>query len=569
MSSSLAPRPRLLALAAAGLLLGSCQLTESLVSNMFKTRERSGPLINGKQEGSWVFRYESGATKAKGDYENDHQIGHWVYYYENGNIEWEGEFDDARISGPSMFGHENGKRRAVGLFHDGFEEDLWTFWSPDGSLASEGDYIAGTPALRWTYFGDNGKPIAEGYRLDGERVGPWQFYRSNGEVAERRFGLPEGMEIVHETWDGVTPRREGFLLNGKQTGRWVTWHPNGRRRTTGDFVDGTPSGLWIAWTAGGQPVARGKMVDGMPTGEWLLWRNGKKERVNGAGMELTSMFSGTWSEASAPTASPEQTLATWIGESASLPAETIDLAPDPNVPTPTPEEVAATDQLPRIPLRSQPWTVRETDSLDFLVARYSDGAKSVEPPRGSGYGRRRGRSTATDTEEESTGDPVLSPRFLGTTLPWTRFYRATGEVVDLDDHRGKSKVVLVVLRGFAREVCVYCVTQTEALCDNIEGFKEAGCEVYVVYPGDRNRLEAFMESFRNFSKHMGEPPLGVLYDRNMELVERMGITSELAIPSTFVIDERGVIRYSYVGIDVEDRPSAEQVLTAIRAMDSP
>jgi len=555
-------RPGPAALLVLSLSLGACQLAENLVENMFRDKERSGRLVGGKQEGEWVFRYPSGALKAKGNYLDDKQIGHWTYWYENGNVEWEGEFDEQRLAGPSRFGHENGKRQAVGLFVDGLEEDLWTFWTSDGALDCEGDFVRGKAALRWTYFHPDGTPMAEGYRLDGERVGPWRFYGPGDEIAERRFPVPEGIAVVHETWDGDVPRREGFLRDGVPEGRWATWHPDGRRRMTGDFVTGQPNGLWVAWNSSGEPLARGRMAKGQPEGDWLLWRNGAVERVPAHQLELSGSFSGEWSSGSISTSdSVESVLGTWIAEAASPVTETLELAPDPNIPPPSPDAVARTEATPSVQLRPQPWTVRESDAIEYLVARYSDGARDVQAPRRSGYGRR-----SHGGQEKETGDPVLSPRFLGTQLPWTRFFRADKGVVDMDDYRGKSKVVLVVLRGFAREVCVYCITQTEALCDNAEAFRAEGCEVFVVYPGERNRLEVFMESFEAVSKHMGEPPIGVLYDRDMELVKRMGITSEFAIPSTFVIDERGVIRYSYVGRDIEDRPAAEDILTAIRSL---
>jgi peroxiredoxin len=239
------------------------------------------------------------------------------------------------------------------------------------------------------------------------------------------------------------------------------------------------------------------------------------------------------------------------------------MTPDPDVPAPAAEVIARTETTPSVTLRPQPWTVREQDAMEFLVARYKDGARDVKRSAG-GDAYSRGMSKAADG-----GDPRLSPKFLGTQLPWTRFHRADGGVVDMDDYRGSKKVVLVVLRGFAREVCVYCIAQTEALCENVDAFRDLGCEVFVVYPGERNRLETFLESFETVSKLEGEPPIGVLYDKDMELVQRMGITSEFAIPSTFVIDERGTIRYSYVGREIDDRPSTEQVLEAIRKLSAP
>lgn len=552
-----------LLLLAAG--LGGCQLAENLAANLverwFKTSEREGKLVDGKHQGEWTFRFPSGAMKAKGTYVDDKQIGSWTYWYENGNVEWQGEFDEQRMAGAAYFGYENGSRRAVGLFVDGLEEDLWTFWTTTGALECEGDFARGKPALRWTYFHPNGAVMAEGYRLGGERVGPWQFYAEDGELSERRFPLPDGVAVVRETWDGQVPRREGFVAGGTPTGRWATYHPDGRRRISADFVGGELNGLVVAWAPSGEPVARGHVSRGRPEGTWLVWTGGIAEHVSASDVDLGGELAGEWSSGAG--GNPRSNLSTWVAELRSPAPETLDMTPDPNVPAPAADVVAKTETTPSVTLRPQPWTVREQDAMEFLVARYKNGARDAKRPSMGPYSQRQ---RSGDVEG---GDPSLSPRFLGTQLPWTRFHRADGGVVDMDDFRGKNKVVLVVLRGFAREVCVYCITQTEALCDNVDAFKEQGCEVFVVYPGERNRLETFLESFQTVSKHMGEPPIGVLYDQDMELVQRMGITSEFAIPSTFVIDERGVIRYSYVGRDIEDRPSTEQVLKAIQAMSAP
>jgi len=550
----------------AGSCLFACAALEGLVVSIYKSFDREGKLVNGKHEGEWAFKYESGALQAKGNYVDDKQVGRWTYWFENGNVEWKGGFDD-RVSGPTYFGYENGERRAIGTFEGGLEEDLWSFWNKSGKIDCEGDFVRGQPSLRWTYFHPDGTPRAEGFKLAGERVGPWQFYGEDGELSERRYPLPEGAEIVHELWDAAVPRREGLLVDEVQNGRWVTWHPSGRRRLTVDFVDGEPHGLILAWTDEGEPVSRGRMERGKAIGEWTIWRGGVEEVIPGEGLDLTLEERSAWSRQGNPGArSPERAVRLWLSEARSDPYELMNIEPDPNIPSPTAEAVAASDSVPTVPIRPQPWTVRETESLDFLIARYTDGAADVKAPRNSGYGRRRARAQAA---KAGSGDPELSPKFIGTELPWTRFYRADGEVVDMDDYRGKKKIALVVLRGFAREVCVYCVTQTEALCDSSEEFQERDCEVFVVYPGEKNRLNVFMESFAKISKHLGTPPIGVLYDRNMQLVDRMGISSEFAIPSTFVIDEGGVIRYSYVGEEIDDRPAATDVLEAIDGMARP
>jgi antitoxin component YwqK of YwqJK toxin-antitoxin module/peroxiredoxin len=554
------------AVLAAALTCSACQVAESL----FRAPDRSGFMVGGKQGGRWIYRYgPGGPKKAEGEYRNDKQIGPWTYWYENGSVEWQGTFDEQRINGPTLFGYDNGQRKAVGTFADGFEEDLWSFWTPEGALDQEGDLARGRPVLRWSYYHPDGSVAAQGFRRDGERIGLWQFYSESGELSERNFPLPEGVAVVHQAWeDESVPRREGFLVGGRPEGRWVTWHPNGRRRLTGDFAQGRLSGLCLLWNDNGDRVAVGRTEAGQPVGPWTVWRDGAAQRVDAQRITAAQGSPESWSKRGSPTGTEvEQAVSAWLAE-ASAPIrdeDIVDQSPDPDTPSPPDASVARTESTPSIPLRAQPWTETERENHEYLVQRYAKGEKAAQPPRNSPYGKRRGKTSSAPTAP----DPALSSRFLGTKLPWTRFRQTDGKIVDLDQFRGKSKVVLVVLRGMAREVCIYCVTQTEALCDSVDQFRALNSEVFVVYPGERNRLEAFLEAFNSASQRTGEPPLGVLYDPDMQLVDRMGIASELAIPSTFVIDEQGTIRYAYVGRDIEDRPPAEALLEALRGLGAP
>ena len=76
----------------------------------------------------------------------------------------------------------------------------------------------------------------------------------------------------------------------------------------------------------------------------------------------------------------------------------------------------------------------------------------------------------------------------------------------------------------------------------------------------------FMDAFNEVTELEGDLPIGVLYDPDLELVTRMGIESELAIPSTFILDLDGVVRYAYVGTSIEDRPPAKDLLEAVKEL---
>ena len=64
----------------------------------------------------------------------------------------------------------------------------------------------------------------------------------------------------------------------------------------------------------------------------------------------------------------------------------------------------------------------------------------------------------------------------------------------------------------------------------------------------------------------------ILYDPTADVVEKFGVydllNDGLATPSTFIIDKRGVIRWKYVGKNIYDRPSAEDVIAQLRRLDS-
>lgn len=154
----------------------------------------------------------------------------------------------------------------------------------------------------------------------------------------------------------------------------------------------------------------------------------------------------------------------------------------------------------------------------------------------------------------------------GVDLPQT-FVDCDGNPVDLTRYRGKSKVVLVVLRGIPRttggELCPTCVAQTSSLLANRDEFARRSAEVLVVFPGPTDRLGEFLQTARN--RTPGEPARAfrVLLDRECSACDRLGIRDDLAKPSTYVLDTRGRLVYVYVGETSTDRPSVKAVLAQL------
>ena len=137
--------------------------------------------------------------------------------------------------------------------------------------------------------------------------------------------------------------------------------------------------------------------------------------------------------------------------------------------------------------------------------------------------------------------------------------------VNLKDYIGKQRVMVVVLRGFLGEVCMYCVAQTKALAKARSKLEAANVEVLVIYPGARENEESFRQLYEEeFGE--GPPPYRVFYDQDLELVTKLGIQGDLASPTTIIIDEQGIVQYAYVGEHRADRPATNTLIKLIEGM---
>ena len=59
---------------------------------------------------------------------------------------------------------------------------------------------------------------------------------------------------------------------------------------------------------------------------------------------------------------------------------------------------------------------------------------------------------------------------------------------------------------------------------------------------------------------MREIPYPILLDINLSSVDQLGIRSDLAKPSTYIIDREGRVRFAYVGESIADRPTVDSIL---------
>lgn len=489
--------------------------------------KREGRIEDGLQTGEWTYYYESGQRRAHGRYADDHQVGPWTYWFENGGIEWTGAYDErGKRTGEWTFFHPDATVRARGRYIADFEDGPWEFYNPGGTLDRRGQYDTGLLSGPWQYFHADGRPKAEGLCHRSQRVGRWRIWDEKGTETAQDFGTRPGVVIALELWPNGARRRLGVLENQVPVGRWTSWHESGEPSFCCTLRDGAPAGVFEARDAGGAVIAAGVFEQAAPAVDAL-----GREHVAALVADLARPVDATALVARVATPPPATPAAAAVVE-----------------------EIAA--QPERVPAPMQPaMTVLQEQEVEGYVQNYLEG-QSPKRPSLRKYAPAPGMQ-ATGARRRS--DLEQKP------LPITRLVAVDGTEVDLRQYHGKKRVLLVVLRGFVGEVCVYCVAQTEALARCRDELEQLGLEVLVLYPGAKENEASFEQAYAlTFGK--GAPPYRVFYDPDLRVVEQLGIAGDLAHPTTIVIDEQGIVQYAYVGAHRADRPAAKELIQFIKGL---
>ena len=559
----------LVALAAIGMLTVSCKVLVRQLAVAYReawtngTTKREGKIEEGIQTGDWTYYYESGQRRARGEYKDDHQFGPWTYYYETGVVEWSGAFDaKGHRTGEWSFHYPDETLRARGVYLDDFEDGSWEFFAADGSLERAGDFDGGKLSGPWQYFYAGGKPKAAGLCHRGQRIGSWQVWNDAGVATTQEFGQKAGLEIVRETWPNGSPRRLGVLQDKLAVGRWTSWHDTGKVRFACGFTEGRAKGVFVAHAADGRLIARGALAGGRFLDGASASEGGQTRAIVPGPIPLAPPAGSAWLVADElAKLQPENAIAALLAE-ATAPAEPAAIvAPVVAPPPPAPAVAAIVARIEaepaRIPAAAQPdLTVTQREELDGYVKNYLDGPSPT---------RRSRKNYGPPGSETKASGPGRRPQLEGKPLPSEVFQGVDGNTLDISQYRGKKSVLVVVLRGFVGEVCVYCVAQTEALAQCRERLESLGIEVVVLYPGAKENEESFEKAYAmTFGK--GAPPYRVFYDPDLEFVKKLGITGDLAFPSTFIVDKQGIVQYAFVGEHRADRPAAKKLIELIEGM---
>lgn len=152
---------------------------------------------------------------------------------------------------------------------------------------------------------------------------------------------------------------------------------------------------------------------------------------------------------------------------------------------------------------------------------------------------------------------------VGSKAPDFTLSTPEGVPVRLSDLTAKGRVVLIALRGYPGYQCPYCQRQAHDFQVKADKFAAQGVQLLLVYPGPPDSLD---KRAQEFLAKVGTLPANfhLVIDPDYKFTNQYGLRwdapHETAYPSTFVLDQHGIILSRKISHTHGDRTSADDVL---------
>jgi peroxiredoxin Q/BCP len=134
--------------------------------------------------------------------------------------------------------------------------------------------------------------------------------------------------------------------------------------------------------------------------------------------------------------------------------------------------------------------------------------------------------------------------------------------VELHKLTEKSRVVLVVLRGWPGYQCPICERQVQDMIQHARQLNGRGVQMLFVYPGPAEELKAHAKDFLQEKSWPSE--FVFVTDPDYTFTSAYGLRwdapKETAYPSTFIIDPDGKVQFAHISKTHGGRVGAEELL---------
>lgn len=155
---------------------------------------------------------------------------------------------------------------------------------------------------------------------------------------------------------------------------------------------------------------------------------------------------------------------------------------------------------------------------------------------------------------------------IGSKAPDFTLHKYEDGVFTLSNAYAKKNIVLVFYRGYW---CPYCVNQLKELRTLLDAPLKQNTELVVVsIDGDKETKMAIARIGADGTL----PDFTFLSDPDHEVIARYGVLNPsgsrrgIPHPATFVIDQKGVVRWRDVQTDYKIRPANADILSAVKSL---
>ena len=134
---------------------------------------------------------------------------------------------------------------------------------------------------------------------------------------------------------------------------------------------------------------------------------------------------------------------------------------------------------------------------------------------------------------------------------------ADGELVSLEDFKGRKHVLLIFYRG---SWCPYCVSHFDDIQNLFPKLDEYNVQLLAVSPDSIKKSKKLAKKFNK--------PYVFLSDKDLSVTRAYGIKSDknLPVPTVILVDKTGVVVWYYANEDHKFRPSGLQLKSVIEQL---
>jgi peroxiredoxin len=163
---------------------------------------------------------------------------------------------------------------------------------------------------------------------------------------------------------------------------------------------------------------------------------------------------------------------------------------------------------------------------------------------------------------------AVTPPKVGDKAPDFTLPTLDRQSVRLSDLTPKSRTVLIVLRGWPGYQCPLCTRQVQDYIKSASEFAGSKARVVMVYPGPADDLMAHAKEFLD-SKDWPKNFTFVI-DPAFNMINAYGLPwdapGETSYPSTFILDQEGIVRFVKISHNHGDRTKAADIVDELDCM---